>query len=70
MSQQPPRNAMPKSGPDFASPNMKVNAVITGKTDPAGCGRAAATAPREESPKPRDSNPKKAKAPPVAPTKG
>lgn len=66
MSQQPPRNTMPKSGPDFANSKTKVDAVITGKPGAKVNGKSSQT----ETAKPHDDASKHGKAPPVAPTKG
>ncbi len=63
MSQQPPRTATHKSGPDFANSKMKVNAIVTGTAGPA---RDVTPPPAT----PRDSAAKNAKTPPVVPTKG
>jgi len=70
MSQQPPRTATPKSGPEFANSKTKVNAIVTGTVGPAGNVTRSPAMPREESAKLRDSTAKNAKTPPVAPTKG
>jgi hypothetical protein len=66
MSQQPPRNAMPKSGPDFGKSKTKVDAVITGKPD----ANANGNSPQSDSAKARNHASKQGSAPPVAPTKG